>query len=183
MPELKNPRHELFAQNRAQGMTQEKAYVAAGFWSSNEGTRRAQASRLDANQIIAARIHELQAEIAARVVEQEVISRTEVLKLLKNIATFDLADCYDENGHLKNIHDIPAETRQAMAGIKVFEEFEGFGRERQKVGETREVKAWDKNKALENLGRYHKLFTDHVEHSGTVELADRMKRARERAKR
>ena len=36
--------------------------------------------------------------------------------------------------------------------------------------------------ALENLGRYHKLFVDVVKHEGLEGLADRMKKARDRAK-
>jgi phage terminase small subunit len=182
MPELENNRHEIFCLLCAGGMVETHAYAKVFNKDPEKGSTRGSASALRSKPIIAARIKELQQTIAVKVVDAEVISRTDVLKILKNIATFDLAECYDEQGNLKNIHDIPAETRQAMAGIKVFEEFEGFGRERTKVGETREVKAWDKNKAAENLGRFHKLFTDKVEHSGTVNLAERLKRARERTK-
>lgn len=183
MAELKNGRWEKFSQNCFAGMTERDAYVDAGFKASGkEETLRGKASRLRSNAIVAARISELQAASAQKLVEEVTVTKSEVLRVLKDIATFDLADCYDENNNLKSIHDIPKATRQALAGIKVFEEFEGFGRDRSKVGETREIKAWDKNRAVENLGRYLKMFTDKVEHSGTVNLGDRMKAAQDRLK-
>ncbi len=100
------------------------------------------------------------------------VSAETVLKKLLDLATVDLAKAYDINGRLLPIHDIPEEVRIAISGIKVFEEFEGFGKDRIQVGEVREIKFWDKLKALELLGKNLKLFTDKVELSGKVTLAD-----------
>jgi phage terminase small subunit len=183
MAELKNARHELFAQGVAKGMSQDDAYRAAGYSSKNPGALRGNASRLRSIEIVLKRIEELQKEIAQKVIEEEVVTRAEVLRELKKIGFADISDLYDNNGHLKSFHDIPEHARKAIAGVEVDELFEGFGKEREKIGLTKKVKLWDKNKALENLGRYLKLFTDKVEHSGTVELAERLKEARERAKR
>lgn len=91
-----------------------------------------------------------------------------VLQELALLAKTDLAEAYDEKGNLKPIHDIPVELRRAISGVKVFEEFDGFGTERTKIGETRELKLWDKLRALELLGRHLKLFTDKMEHSGSI---------------
>ena len=55
MPVLKNPRHELFAQNLAAGLTQEKAYTAAGY----RGNRH-HASALGTKKHIKERVAELQ---------------------------------------------------------------------------------------------------------------------------
>lgn len=63
MSVLANPRHELFAQGRAEGLTADAAYEAAGYKPS-----RAHASRLAANGSIRARVAELQARAAAGVV-------------------------------------------------------------------------------------------------------------------
>ena len=103
-----------------------------------------------------------------------------VLKELLLIAKTDIAAAYDEKGNLKPIHEIPEETRRAIAGIKVFEEFEGFGKERHKIGETRELKLWSKLDALELLGRHLKLFTDRVEHSFLDGLGERIAKSRKR---
>jgi phage terminase small subunit len=93
-----------------------------------------------------------------------------VLRELLLIARTDLAQAYDENGHLRPIHDIPEECRRAIAGVKVFEEFDGVGADRVKVGEVREVKFWDKPKSLELLGKHLKLFTEVVESTATMSV-------------
>lgn len=45
---------------------------------------------------------------------------------------------------------------------------------------TTKFKPMDKLKAIEALGRHHRLFTDKIEVSGTVDLAARIKAARDR---
>ncbi|MBK7892897.1 MAG: terminase small subunit [Bdellovibrionales bacterium] len=110
------------------------------------------------------------------------ITADNVLKELMRIATADLSGAYDEQGRLKPIHEIPEDTRRAMSGIKVFEEFDGFGQDRVKIGEVREVKFWDKPKSLEILARHLKLLTDKVEVSGSVTISDRLAKARKRVR-
>jgi phage terminase small subunit len=82
----------------------------------------------------------------------------DVLRGLFRIATADLSEAYDESGRLLPVKEIPKEVRQAIAGIKVYEEFLGRGNDRDKIGEVRELKFWDKTKALDLLGRHLKLF-------------------------
>lgn len=60
---LSNPRHERFAQELAKGETADAAYVNAGFKPS-----RGNASRLKANDIISARVFEIQGMAADKVV-------------------------------------------------------------------------------------------------------------------
>jgi hypothetical protein len=59
MPALKNPRHEKFAQELAQGRTADEAYAAAGY-TPNRGN----ATRMKANESIRSRLAELQAKSA-----------------------------------------------------------------------------------------------------------------------
>lgn len=92
--------------------------------------------------------------------EQLQISRADILRELLIIGKTDISKAYDSKGNLLPIDAIPEEIRRAIAGIKVFEEFEGYGKDRVKVGETRELKLWDKPRALELLGRHLKLWTD-----------------------
>lgn len=98
--------------------------------------------------------------------ERTEITADVVLKELLLIARADLSQAYADNGKLLPIKQIPEDVRRAIAGIKVFEEFEGMGKDRIQIGEVREVKFWDKPKALELLGRHLKLFTDKIEHGG-----------------
>jgi phage terminase small subunit len=108
---------------------------------------------------------EVQRLMKARADRVEVTADT-VLRELLQIATVDLAEAFDENGRLKPLHEIPLSVRKAIAGVEVYEEFAGRGEDREQIGETKKVRFWDKNKALEMLGRHLRLFADRLEHSG-----------------
>lgn len=58
MPTLRNARWELFAQNLAKGMSQERAYISAGYKDSP--LSRMHASRLATKEYIRIRVAELQ---------------------------------------------------------------------------------------------------------------------------
>jgi hypothetical protein len=62
---LKNPRHEAFVRHLLEGKNATEAYAAAGFQPDSNG---ANASRLNRNPKVAARLAELQAGIAAETV-------------------------------------------------------------------------------------------------------------------
>lgn len=83
-----------------------------------------------------------------------------LVKELQLIATLDTGDAYDKNGNLKNMADMPANVRKAISSVDTFEEFEGFGQERECIGLTKKVKFFDKMKALELLGRKFAAFVD-----------------------
>ena len=59
MPLLKNPKHEIFAQERVRGATQGAAAVAAGY---SERTARTTGSKIEKSQTVRARIEELRAQ-------------------------------------------------------------------------------------------------------------------------
>ncbi|MHB8084268.1 MAG: terminase small subunit [Dehalococcoidia bacterium] len=104
---------------------------------------------------------EIQAAIA--LVRQELSIKTgitpeKVIQGFADIAFADLADCYNEDGTLKNIHDIPKASRMALAGLDVFEEFVGRGEDRVKIGETKKIKRWDPHKGLDSLAKYFGLY-------------------------
>lgn len=71
---LKNARHERFAQELAKGATADAAYALAGF-----NPNRCNASRLKANENIAARVEQLQSKVAEKVVQQTAIDAAWVL--------------------------------------------------------------------------------------------------------
>lgn len=72
---LKNARHEKFAQALASGETADAAYQIAGF-KPNRGN----AVRLKANENIEARVTELKAKVAEKVVKDTAIDAAWVLK-------------------------------------------------------------------------------------------------------
>lgn len=111
------------------------------------------------------------AEAQARRQQRLDLQADDILRELLRLARTDIGQAYDEKGRLKPIHEMPEDVRRAISGVKVFEEFEGTGKDRVQIGEVREVKFWDKVKGLELLGKHLKLFTEKVEHSGTVKIA------------
>jgi len=112
------------------------------------------------------RIAELNAGRMARVQ----ITADMVLQELMRIGTCDIGEAFDDNGKLLAIRDMPELVRRAVSSVETEELFEGVGKDRAQVGVVRKIKFWEKTKGLELLGKHLKLFTDRVEHSGTVTL-------------
>lgn len=159
------PKQEMFCREYLIDLNATRAAERAGFSGK---TANEKGSQLLAMPHVSLRIQGLMNERANEVK----VTASDVLRELILIAKVDLAQAYNPNGTLKSIHEIPEETRRAISAIKVYEEFDGHGKDRFQCGESREVKFWDKPKALEMLGRHLKLFTDKVEHSGKVTLEE-----------
>jgi len=101
-------------------------------------------------------------EIAAAITEEQkkrsdrtMISSDRVLLEIARLAFSDPRKIFDESGALRKIQDWPDEVAAAISSIKVFESRALDGTV---VGETKEVKFWDKGKQLELAGRHVGLF-------------------------
>jgi phage terminase small subunit len=152
-----------------------QAAIRAGY---SEHTANEQGSRLLANVSVR---HAINGGIQKLEKKCE-ITAEKVLKRLWRIANADLAQFYDRNGNLKNVHDIPKTHRFALMGIEIDEIWNGLGQDRIRTGETKKIKIADKIRALELLGRHLKMFTDNVEITENTSIADRMKAGRLRVK-
>lgn len=108
------------------------------------------------------------------------ISPKRILEELARLAFLDPRKLFDEQGELVPIHKLDEETAAAIAGLDHEEIYSGRGKDRQKIGRTAKVKLIQKTQALELLGKYHKLFTDRVEHSGDDELLAALLEGRKR---
>ena len=169
-------RQRLFVAEYIVDQNGTQAAIRAGY-TDNEAAAAVHATRL-------LRKAKIRNEIDLRIGKLEKkceITAEKVLKRLWRLANADLAQFYDQNGNLKNVHDIPKAHRYALMGIEIDEIWDGYGQDRTQTGETKKVKLADKIRALELLGKYLKLFTDKVEVSAKVSIADRMKAGRERA--
>lgn len=82
----------------------------------------------------------------------------EVLIGLARVARFDVRKLYREDGSLIPVHELDDETAMAIAGIDVDVRHEQNGDDEPVMVETRKIKASDRMKALESLGRVHGLF-------------------------
>lgn len=163
MSKILVPMQDAFCREYLVDLHGQNAAIRAGY---SEKSAKTQASTMLADPDIQARIADLNQERLARV---QVESDT-VLRELLRIATSDIGEAFDDSGRLKPLKEIPTDVRRAIQSIEVDELFDGFGQERTHVGYTKKLKFWDKNKALEMLGKHLKLFTEKLEVSGSLTL-------------
>lgn len=156
-------KQKIFADEYLVDMNQTRAYIAAGY--SENGAAQS-ASALLRNPKISAYI-EKKLEKRAQKLD---ISAEKILAEIAKVAFLDPRKFYDDNGNLKDVPSLDDDTAVSLAGLEVYEEYAGRGEDREAIGQTKKVKFVDKLRALELYGRYLKLFTDKVEHSGKVTL-------------
>lgn len=138
-----------------------EAYRRAGY-SAKGAAAHAAASRLLANTAVQAYLTARKAELASRVE----LSQEEVLRRLMFMALGDIRTLFDENGNLKAMSDLTAEQASLLQGVEVFEEYEGRGKDRVYVGQTKKIKFVNRLDAVVKLGGTMGLFAKKVEHSG-----------------
>lgn len=152
-------KQRLFVQEYLVDVNATQAAIRAGY---SEDTARQIGSENLSKPDIQEAIQEAMDDRATRLQ----ITADKVLAGIFRIADMDIGDAYDDNGNLLPVKQMPKHIRKAISAIKVFEEFEGFGNDKVKTGDVREVKFNDRNQAWDKLARHLKLLTDKVEHSG-----------------
>lgn len=74
------------------------------------------------------------------------------------IASHDILDAFDpETNALKDLRDIDTDTRRAIASVKIKALYDDDGK---KIGETQEVKFYDKTKGIDLCGRHLALWLE-----------------------
>jgi len=159
--------HELFCQRYIVDFNGSKAYKSV-YPNVTDESARACASELLTNVNVKRRIDQLMESRIAAVR----ITADRVLHEFERLAMVDPLEAYTPEGQLKPMHEIPEDLRRAISSIEVDELFEGRGSDRTQVGYTKKLKFWPKEKALEALGKYLKMFVDRLEHSGSLTLED-----------
>lgn len=155
-----------------------QAAIRAGY--SNR-TARSQGQRLLTNVDISKAIDAGKRERLERVK----VDADFVLYRLFDIVESDPCDIINEDGGFKSIHDWPLTWRRMLSAmdIKEITEYQGEAEGQVKIGELVKFRFPDKLKALETLGKHVDVqaFVKKVEHSGNINLAERLHRARKRA--
>lgn len=164
-------KQRLFVHEYLKDLNASKAALRAGY---SEASAYNQGYELMKMPLVQAEIQKAMDERAERVN----ISAAKILKRLDDIADIDIGEAYDDNGRLLPIKEMPVHIRKAISSVKVYEDFI----DSTKIGEIREVKFWDKLKSNELLGKHLKLFTDVLDVNDSS-IADKMRKARERASR
>lgn len=148
-----------------------RAYKVAYPKTKKEETINSASSRMLRNV-------KVQEYISEKIKERE--KRTEVtqdmvIQELSRIAFLDIRKLYNESGGLKNIQDIDDETIKAISSLETLEEYDGYGEDKEQIGNTQKVKLLDKLKALELLGKHLGMFSDinvNMKNAVQVELVD-----------
>lgn len=157
------PKQRLFVLEYLVDLNATQASIRAGYSAK---TAEVQGPRLLGNVRV-------KAEIAKRMKSREekvVLKADDVLRELLTIAKVDIRRAFDADGNLLPVKDLPEDVARAIGGIEIDEIFDGNGKLRVRIGQTKKIKFWDKNKALESLGRHLKLFTDNVQLGGEVKF-------------
>lgn len=149
-------KQKLFCDEYLIDLNATRAYKFAYPNCKKDETAKSAGSRLLTNV-------DIQNYIAEKMKERE--KRTEitqdmVLNELAKIAFLDIRKIYNENGSLKNIHDIDNDTAGAIISIESVEEFAGYGQDREQIGYNKKVKMSDKAKALELIGKHLGMFKE-----------------------
>jgi phage terminase small subunit len=154
-----SPKMEIFCQEYLVDMNATQAAIRAGY---SKKTAQAQSSRLLSKVIIGNRIKEL---LEAKTSKLD-LSAERILTELARIAYADMRTVarWTHSG----VEFIPSDqlTDDAAATVREISE------ETNQHGGSLKVKQHDKVKALELLGKYRKLFTEKVEHTGKVTIED-----------
>lgn len=146
-----------------------RAYKVAYPNCKKDETASVNGSKLLRNTKVQEYISERQKEAE----ERTKVTQDMVIKELAKIAFMDIRKLYNRCGELKNIQDIDADSAGAISSLETLEEFEGYGEDREQIGDTRKVKLLDKTKALELLGKHLGMFKDKIEISkSTGEIAE-----------
>lgn len=104
---------------------------------------------------------EVQALVAAgqqRLADRYELTTDSVARSLAQALFFDPRKLYDEQGRLKDVHELDEDTAMALAGFEVTEEKQTIDGKREVVGFTKKVKWLDKNAARDQAMKYRGMY-------------------------
>jgi phage terminase small subunit len=92
------------------------------------------------------------------VTEQTGLDLARVVRILGDLIEFNAAQCYDVDGRLLPLHEMPQAAQMAIEAIESEEITQGRGHDRQVIGELKKIK-WSKrltalDMAMRHLGGY-----------------------------
>ena len=173
----KHSRHDTFCREYMKDLNGTRAAIAAGYSKKTAGVT---ASQLLNNPKVKSKLaklmekHAIKLDLSAEKVLSE-LARMGFSNFCDYIRTTELGDAYIDLSRLTR------EQAAAIQEIIVDDYVEGRGKNARNVKRVR-LKLADKNRSLELLGRYLKMFTYKVEVLRIETLAERITQARRREK-
>ena len=82
------------------------------------------------------------------------VNAERVLTRMAHLALADIRKIFGQDGKLLPPDQWPDDVAAAVAGIEVFEEFEGTGKLRALTGYTKKVRLWDPNPSLTTMAKH-----------------------------
>lgn len=92
--------------------------------------------------------------------ESNQLSIDKIVQEYSALAFFDPAKLFDAQGNPIPISELDEATRKAIAGLDVFEQHEGSGKDRRLVGYTKKYRLASKQAALDSLAEWLGMFKD-----------------------
>jgi len=171
---LKNPRHEKFCRQYSRHGNGTRAVISAGYnaksWLEDKSNSAAvQSCMLLRNPNIIQRIQYLRERIAIK----DDLTELKLRRELERISFFDVRKLYDENGHLRPIHELDADTAAAVSEVEVEKLFDCDDRGKKvHAGYTVKVKTNKKVDAIDKLMRYYGMVDQPNDAINTITVND-----------
>lgn len=150
------PKQRKFVSEYLIDLNATQAALRAGY---SPKRARFTASDLVSNRNVSEAIQTAQSKREARTE----ITQDRVLRELAKIGFQDVRKLYRSDGSLIPITELDDESAASIAGVEVTHRLNG-----ESVVQTTKIKLSDKLQALVDIGRHLGMFTDKVEHSGSV---------------
>ncbi len=164
-------KQKLFCMEYLKDMNATQAAIRAGY---SPKSAQMQSSRLLSNAMVS---REIEANMRNKLNKIE-ISVERVLTEIARLAFFDPRKLFDADGKPVHVSQLDDDTAAAVAGLDIVTQ----GNQEIGFAEVLKVKLADKSRNLELLGKYLKMFVERIEHSGDVQVIDRILEARKRAR-
>lgn len=128
-----------------------RAAIAAGYSARSADST---ASRLLRSDKVRAEVEQHRADAIAKVQAETGITLERTLREVARIGFFDPRRLFGLDGDPLPLSELDDDTAAVIAGLEVFEEFEGSGKDRKLIGHVKKWKLADKNSALEKLMKH-----------------------------
>lgn len=155
------PKQQRFVEEYLTDLNGTQAAIRAGYSENGANVR---GFNLLTNVNIAKAIAEAKQELS----ERTGITQERILMELSRIGFSDLRNVLTPGGNLLDPRDWDDDTAAAISSIEVVTNSKGEKDEdgRKAVEYTHKIRVWDKNSALEKMGKHLGMFPSRHEHSG-----------------